>query len=48
MMIDQHCEECGEVTVWYLVLASREPGVTGQTTWRWQCSGQIREQPAGE
>jgi hypothetical protein len=47
MLSEQHCEECGEVTVWYLGLASPVPGAVGQAP-EWQCSGVTPEQFAQE
>ncbi len=42
MTIEQYCDQCREMTVWYLGLVSQPPGAAGQT-WHWQCSGQTRE-----
>jgi hypothetical protein len=35
----RYCEECGQITVWYLTLSSAVPGFAG-TAYQWICTGQ--------
>jgi len=35
---ERYCEECGQMTLWYLTLASPVPGVAG-TSYVWICTG---------
>ena len=47
MTAEQHCDECGKDTVWFLALASPAPGALGQAP-QWQCSGLTADELADE
>jgi len=40
---ERYCEECGQITLWYLTLSSAVSGVSG-TSYAWICTGQSADQ----